>query len=488
MSGNRSLENSVLSTSSKASPKTALMEASASHSVDGSRRTSTRKSPGGSPLSDTTATAPIAEQPEHQQEVKQEEEADAMINEAAAVKERIAAMESSDDEAEADKAVLNKQHMRCSLSNLGHIADGVGVAFLRVSLRSLGLRNIERLSEYVHLQDVDLSDNTLEDILVIGALPHLVTLNCAKNKLSSFVDALSPCINLQNLDVSLNQITSMEKYSGFKYLQVLNLSGNKIEEIDGLEGLASLRELNLSDNKIKAVRGLQGCRDVRRLDLSKNEIQDVSGVRDCLMLEELRVEDNEIMDISHLTTLTRLHTLELRANNIHSLRMLSHLKPLALLRLLTIGENPLFHQLTSGGRPDSVPGGADADLDDPENAFTDIVQPDEPGVDADGKECALVNAAPLRLVPEDEDDMLKGKLSPEQLFRLKVLWCVPQVWSIDGAEVTVDEKVMSANLEGGEDRRARRETHETFFSDTGDGTHLLKKVKAPKKPTTTKPH
>ncbi|EER08645.1 Lumican, putative, partial [Perkinsus marinus ATCC 50983] len=59
---------------------------------------------------------------------------------------------------------------------------------------------------------------------------------------------------LELLDLSENQLTTINNISHLRELAVLRLADNHIESLLGLDGLGRLRELDLSNNSIKAGR------------------------------------------------------------------------------------------------------------------------------------------------------------------------------------------------------------------------------------------
>jgi hypothetical protein len=269
--------------------------------------------------------------------------------------------------------------------------------------------------------------------------------------------------------LSYNRFSSIENYCELKFLHTLYLAHNVITEIRGLSGLVGLRELNLSYNEIRSVANLENC-GLRKLNVEHNAISDLHGLRDLPDLEYLNLESNEVMELRPIITLTHLHTLLLGKNNVHEVGQLANLKGLQALRELSVSENPMYHQyyLDHDG---------DSSLLAQQDA--DIVRGDADHGIKVNKPVELAPANPISLVPGIDDEVIKSTLTVPQLFRLKVLWFVPQIWRLDGTDVTIDEKTTSTNLEGGEDHAARRSAHQKFFGEDGDGTHVLKKVAKP---------
>ena len=111
------------------------------------------------------------------------------------------------------------------------------------------------------------------------------------------VDALSHCADLEELNVSSNDIARVEGLRWLKNLKSLNLASNAITSTLGLhEASTSLEKLNIANNRITSLDGLR--RDdglewgIRHLDARGNEIarfQDVRALAELTRLESLRL-------------------------------------------------------------------------------------------------------------------------------------------------------------------------------------------------------
>lgn len=83
-------------------------------------------------------------------------------------------------------------------------------------------------------------------------------------------------------------------------LQDLNLSFNDIHSLEGLAGCRSLRVLTVVHNKLKNLNGLQGLDELRCLRCSKNLIADVSATARLPQLQELWIQNNRVPHISNV--------------------------------------------------------------------------------------------------------------------------------------------------------------------------------------------
>ncbi|XP_060524278.1 toll-like receptor 7 [Cylas formicarius] len=136
------------------------------------------------------------------------------------------------------------------------------------------------------LQLLDLADNNIRSMPegTFCSLTNLHTLNLTRNRIRSSerIGIDSPDCNsgdLQNLDLSFNDIRSLSEDSGFsrlRRLQTLDLQYNNISDVSGeaLVGLVSLKILNLSNNKIESLpQGLfAGSPELKEIHLQNNSL------------------------------------------------------------------------------------------------------------------------------------------------------------------------------------------------------------------------
>ena len=81
--------------------------------------------------------------------------------------------------------------------------------------------------------------------------------------------------NLENLTLEGIGLRNIEFISNLKQLNNVNVSHNQIEDITPLSSLENLQWLNLTDNRIKDVTVLGSMLDLLSLKLAENEIRDV---------------------------------------------------------------------------------------------------------------------------------------------------------------------------------------------------------------------
>ncbi|XP_024082044.1 centrosomal protein of 97 kDa isoform X2 [Cimex lectularius] len=126
------------------------------------------------------------------------------------------------------------------------------------------------------------------------------------------------------------------------HLVRLDLSHNNIMSIEGLKELVHLSYLNLSSNKIKVIEHLNTNLQLEHLDLSDNFINSITNISQLTKLKKLLLHKNMIVQLRHCEILlpTSLESLTLAANKINDLNEISHLSSLQSLRDISIVSNP----------------------------------------------------------------------------------------------------------------------------------------------------
>ncbi|KAJ9438985.1 Internalin-A [Diplonema papillatum] len=331
---------------------------------------------------------------------------------------------------------LTHDLVKGALSNLGPTTNGTSLAYLNCDLTNLNLSNITLLEGFSELQRVDLSGNLLEDLAGLGKLKSLRTLIAKRNRLRAPYAALPHVFALQHVDLSANQLKSMPDLAPHKYLQVLKLDGNQIRSIVPLAGLRSLIELHLNDNCVADASGLEGA-PIRRLYLSGNEIADtawVEGLKDTL--EELVMNSNEVTRFKAVDGLSRLTRLEVGGNRISDTNELTKLSKLHHLRTLVADDNPCFNV------DDQRDCRSDGDSE------SDIVVEDN-----------VALPPPVKSPVPDQDEAVPR----DTLQRLKVIYMIPQLTTLNAEPVTYREKIKAFNILGEADVEERSSNEVKFL-------------------------
>jgi len=120
-----------------------------------------------------------------------------------------------------------------------------------------------------------------------------------KNSNLTEINCISNYKNVKELDLRWNKIKDMTPLENLKKLEVLKINFNQIENIKSLLNLTNLRELWIHNNKISDIRGIGKLTNLEHLDVSfnplKNGVEEISRLKNLKRLE-LREIPKEIVD------------------------------------------------------------------------------------------------------------------------------------------------------------------------------------------------
>lgn len=248
--------------------------------------------------------------------------------------------------------------------------------------------DIVGLKYMTNLKELDLSNNEISDISVLENLTTLEVLNLENNtwwgSYDSVVIDITPIgnlVNLKELNISRNDLSSLHSLSSLNKLEVLDISNNKIIVVNELNGLNNLKKLDVSENPIETiklgylpnlevfdasrcelhvidfesdnqfpnlltlnlccnfedslsnVRGIRNLPKLEVLDLATCNIENIDGIQSLSELKKLCLYGNVINDIDFLMQLRNLDYLHLGGNPVIDFSQLSVLSNLAYLDL-----------------------------------------------------------------------------------------------------------------------------------------------------------
>jgi len=189
-------------------------------------------------------------------------------------------------------------HINLSSNNITKIKDGI--------------------SNYKNLKKLNLSNNDLVKIVKLDNL-YITWLDLSNNNLES-VDGLNnlPCLEHLNLsNNNLKSINGIEKLLDYK-LKHLNVNSNDIESINFNVENSPITTLDASNNDISKI-NITGCAKFTHINLSNNKLEHIGNIGDCMDLENLNLSKNDFDQIDSLISLTKiksLKVLDLTENNI----------------------------------------------------------------------------------------------------------------------------------------------------------------------------
>ncbi len=145
------------------------------------------------------------------------------------------------------------------------------------------------------------------------------------------LEGIGDLSNLEILDISGNQITSLAPIQSLKKLRVLKAESNRFDCVDVLEDLPDLEQLSLSGN-IRDFTPLRKLTNLRILDLAHSNIQDLEPLAGLHKLRELNISRTPAKSYKPLARLQNL----VHLNVYHSDGSLGPLQALRKLRLLVV--------------------------------------------------------------------------------------------------------------------------------------------------------
>ncbi|KAJ9647933.1 Protein nud1 [Coniosporium tulheliwenetii] len=176
----------------------------------------------------------------------------------------------------------------------------------------------------MHLQYLDVSGNDIDTLEGFGGLIHLRELKANDNRLTSLEGVLH-LDGLMSLSVSRNKLQEVDfKETNFMSLIDLNMSGNELSALRNLQCLPRLTSLNLDQNSFDEFTAstlqTQPCQSLRSLRLQSNDLRFVDLSSSCPNLERLHLDQNQLtpQTLIGLETLHRLRTLSARDQRVGS--------------------------------------------------------------------------------------------------------------------------------------------------------------------------
>lgn len=240
-----------------------------------------------------------------------------------------------------DPRPLSLETLQKNLSMMGRTFSRQH-AYLRLDAAGYGLTSIDAVRPFQHLQFVNVSRNQLRTLEPLGVLRSMLHLNASFNQLIRTQCFTAPD-GLETVDMSYNMIYEVGDWGVHKYLRELNLRGNLISQIgEGLQTNQELRMLDLSENCISRVEFMDGL-GLNMLHLAQNQLASLEGVSTLSQLQVLNVRHNHITSISALRPedLPKLRKLCVTDNRISEIAEVIGLEAFPVLADLQISPNPI---------------------------------------------------------------------------------------------------------------------------------------------------
>ena len=184
-----------------------------------------------------------------------------------------------------------------------------------------------------NIQSMDLSNKNISSIEGFEICNDLYWIDLSNNKITD-ISSLSEMKTLTEIDLSNNKVKDITPLESIKELRALNLSGNR--NVKGYERLNSLVNLNLTNCDITSTKNLFNLDNLSILTISDNNLSNIEGLPK--NLEELNVSNCNMDSLDKLADYTQLTILNVSYNKITTLEDLPNFKWLA---HLDVSGNPI---------------------------------------------------------------------------------------------------------------------------------------------------
>jgi Leucine-rich repeat (LRR) protein len=136
---------------------------------------------------------------------------------------------------------------------------------------------------------------------------------------------LSNAIFLTELNLSFSLVRDIEFLRHTTGVRYIDLSFNQIVSVDPLRDNTSIVRINLSNNRIRDLGGLEMNSTIRRLRVDDNQIESIEPLRNHISIVRLFISNNRIKSIEPLRGNRRLKVLNIGSNKVESIEVLREL-------------------------------------------------------------------------------------------------------------------------------------------------------------------
>ncbi|KAF8635927.1 hypothetical protein AX15_000102 [Amanita polypyramis BW_CC] len=191
-----------------------------------------------------------------------------------------------------------------------------------IDLSNKKLESVARLIEFLpHLDVLNLNSNHL---CWLSGVPETVrTLSVAFNCLTELT-SYSHLTNLEHLDISRNEVESLQQLACLRHLHELRADGNKITSLEGLERMDGLVKLSLHGNMISSVNCSQfKWTRLEMFNVSQNRLDNVEGLGSLQSLIALNMDNNQMGELEVDGVMPKLRILRISGNRLQELNAAS---------------------------------------------------------------------------------------------------------------------------------------------------------------------
>eukprot|EP01084_Bolivina_argentea_P230670 389135_1 len=223
----------------------------------------------------------------------------------------------------------NQCHILSDLKLLAHTGSHGYTKLSFASSTKLNECNLDRYCKiYPQIQNIDVSNNELQTLKNLSQLKYLKWINTSHNKLTEFDLAVEWDINkntgnksLELINASHNNIIKLGCLFQHIHIEILDLSYNKLQNIDELSSLYLLRNLNISHNNITDLSPLNKL-SIIKLNAYHNNIHKMDAI--CpIHMKICNMNENNITNLDCLAKFVQLTEFYIAKNNISDFESLN---------------------------------------------------------------------------------------------------------------------------------------------------------------------
>lgn len=187
------------------------------------------------------------------------------------------------------------------------------------------IEDVSPLSKLYDLEQINLSVNEISDISALKDLKSLKDVGFTSNNISD-ISVIVNWIKLKMFAIGYNKITEIPSLKDLPDIEDILLQNNNIRDISALSGVTTIKRVSLGHNSIEKGLILNNMSSLEVLDVQFNKISDISGLINLPSLKVLDLNNNELSQINNQTILQGLTALFLRTNKISDISGLKDLK------------------------------------------------------------------------------------------------------------------------------------------------------------------
>lgn len=180
-----------------------------------------------------------------------------------------------------------------------------------LNISGLGIRNIEGISFFTSLEELDCSSNDIDNLDLTQNI-ELKILSCSNNQISQI--NITNCKKINYIDCSRNKLTSLYIQNNSE-LKTIICSDNKFTSLD-LSNNQQLAQLTI-DNNILTSLNLDSNNKLEKIDCSNNKLSSIN-IDNLILLQELNCGNNVLSSINTVNN-EKLSTLYCNDNRLTNL-------------------------------------------------------------------------------------------------------------------------------------------------------------------------